>query len=367
MTAPSPFCKDEPKLQYAWDATSLRALMMCPRYYEYTIIKGYRGSTIDLEFGIIVHQGVEECTHKRLDGASKDDATLAAIKHVMEHSGEYNTEDEWVPWGGSYQEQWRCLGTEKYKNEKGNAAKCPWAFKGKWYIPPAPSTCGECGSGTETVTNWIPDNPAKDRFAALRLVAWYCFEQPDDFNKGLVSYKFANGTHAVELSFKLPLPFKAPTGDNYVLCGHFDKLATFDNDMFVVDLKTTKLTLSKAFWSRYSPDIQMDTYDFAGSVLFSHLNMRGLIIEGAQTMVGGARYGIQIYYRTESQREEYLRELKMWLKLAEEYAKNDYWPMNPASCWHCDFNGVCSKDPDQRQRVLDADFKVKHWNTLEER
>lgn len=364
--APSCFSKANPKLQYAWDSTSFRALMQCPRYYEYSIIKGYKGSTIDLEFGIIVHGGVEEFTRRRLDGDTKEQATLAAVKWTMLNSGEYH-DGVFYPWGGTYEEQWRCLGTEKYKNAKGNPAKCPWSHKGKWHIPPAPGVCGECGSETETVTRWLATDTSKDRFTALRLVAWYCFEEPDDYSTGLVPYKFPDGNPAVEVSFRLPLPYKTPEGENYILCGHLDKMASYEKDMFVADLKTTKKTLSKAYWGTFAPNIQMDVYDLASNIMFPELKMRGIVIEGAQTLVGGARFGKQVFYRTEAQREEVLNELGHWLKVAEGYAEEDYWPMNRSGCWLCQFKGVCSKDPDQRERYLEADFKVEHWNPLEER
>ena len=375
MTAPSPFCASNPKLQQAWDATSLRVLMECPRKYEYQILRGFKGSKIDLEFGILYHEGVEAFTRERLSGASHADATIAAVKDVMTKSGTYvqcGHEDEsvsldWKPWGGTYEDQWRCKGTEKYKNAKGNAAKCPWSHKGKWFMEPSPSVCGECGSATETASRWIPTNPTKDRFTALRLVAWYCFDQPEDFTKGLVPYKFPDGNPAVEVSFRLPLPHLTPKDGAYILCGHLDKIVSYDKDYFVSDHKTTKQTLSKVFWTKYNPDVQMDTYDLAGATMFPGLGVKGLIVEGAQTMVGGARYGMQIYYRTDAQREEYLNDLRFWLDRAEEYAENDRWPMNRSHCWLCDFRGVCSKDPDQRERYLEADFIVEHWNPLEER
>ena len=165
----------------------------------------------------------------------------------------------------------------------------------------------------------------------------------------------------------MPLPFKTAADENYILCGHIDKLAKFDEDLFICDHKTTKKTLSKSFWGTFAPNIQMDIYDLAGNIMFPEMGIRGVIVEGAQTMVGGARFGRQVFYRNEEQREEMLNELGHWLKTAEGYAEADYWPMNRANCWICEYKGVCSKPPAERERWLKADFDVSHWNPLEER
>lgn len=390
--APSMFSAAYPKLQWAWDATSLKALQTCPRYYQYTILEGWRGSTIDLEFGGLFASSLEFYKKARLGGATRDQAQLVALQYAMEQSGTYeakNAEPEdtdvyegfWAPWGGSYRDQWRCTGTEPYVNEKGNKAKCPLSHKGVWQEDFAPSICGVCGSPVEEVSNWVPINPAKDRYALIRAVVWYCEEQPEDMSQGLAPINLPNGTPAVELPFRIPLPWKTPDGwvpradghgydvvsEPYMLVGYLDSIVRFGTELFIADDKTTKKLLNKGFWDGFSPHVQVDTYDLAGSILFPDLPIKGVIIEGTQLLVGGARFGKHVIYHNEAQREEYFQELEGIIRMAEKYAAANHWPMNRASCFMCGFKKICSKSPQVREQYLAADFKKQHWNPLEER
>jgi len=54
VSAPSPYSPTIPNLQIVWDSTSLRALQFCARSYQYGILHGWRGSAVDLEFGILL-------------------------------------------------------------------------------------------------------------------------------------------------------------------------------------------------------------------------------------------------------------------------------------------------------------------------
>lgn len=366
--APSKFSAHNPLLQLAWDATSFYSLMFCPRKYYYEIIQGWRGSTVDLDFGVMYAKAMETFYKARLDGKSRDEAQLEAARTALEESGQYaGDEQEWVPWGGRYEAQWRCTGTEKYKNEKGNPAKCPFSHKGKWQEGPAPPICGECGSETEEAVNWLPGHNVKHRYTLLQTVIWACEEQPDDDVSGIQPYKFEDGTKAVELPFRLFLPYKTPAGESYILCGYLDGIVTFGNEAFTADDKTTGSYIGKAYYSGFNPNIQFDIYDLAGSLLYPNLHLGGVAVRAAQVQQSGSKFGFDISRRTERQREELLDELGWWLKLAEEFAESGKYPMNRANCRFCGFRGICSKDPTQRQRYLEADFKVKHWNPLEER
>lgn len=375
--AASPYSPTIPNLQIVWDSTSFRALMFCPRSYQYGILQGWRGSAVDLEFGIYFASATEVYAKQRLLGKSKFEATLSAVKRVVRDSwlGEGDGADYGYgegagrPWGGEYSNQWHCLGETKFRNAKGNVAKCPYSFKGKWFPGDGPTTCGVCGSRTETQRRYIPFDKVKNRESLVRLVEWYCEEQPEELGgAGLSPYAFPDGTPAVELSFKLPLPYTTPDRQPYILAGHLDAIKTFGPiETFISDNKTTKAFLGPLYWKQYSPNIQVDIYDLAGSLLFPDLGIKGVAIEAAQTLAGGAKFATQVFYRTEGQREETLQEIGWWLKQAERFAAENYWPMNKTNCKMCAFNGICSKDPAQRERYLKADFVQKKWNPLEER
>ena len=367
--APSAFSSKLPKLQLAWDASSFGELMKCPRRYQYNIIEGYTGSNVDTEFGGYFAAAVETFKKARLKGLSKEDATIEALKYTVEATWLPATEDhpDGHPWGGRYDAQWHCIGDLPYKNAKGNKAKCPWSHKGAWFPGPAPDICGTCRSHTHSERRWASDDSKKDRYTLVRLVAGYCAEQPEELEDGLHPIAFANGTPAVELSWRLPLPYKASTGESYILAGHFDSISAYGKEHFITDNKTTSKTLGTKYFQQFAPHVQMDTYDLAGSLLYPTMELRGVMVEAAQTLVGGAEFGINASYRTEAYREEWFSEMEYWLKQADQFATEDYWPMNRANCYLCHFKGVCKVDPSKRKMYLESNFRKRKWNPLEER
>lgn len=399
---PSPYSATIPKLQIAWDSTSFKALMTCPRQYQYSILEGWRPAQdkVDLEFGGFFASACEVYKKGRLAGRDKTQATVDALRYVIAASWIKNYEPgkcpcpngcngceipEGKPWGGRYEEMWRCKGTTSYRNSRGNRAKCQFSHKGNWFPAPNPTVCGECSSETEMQRQWIGDHKVKDRYTLVRLVAWYCDEQPETPAEGPFPYAFPNGQPAVELSFVMPLPWKSPvppitmksgekmyiTNDKrrepYLLCGHLDSIMQFGSERFISDNKTTKNALGQAYFAAYSPNIQVDIYDLAGNALYPSLNLRGVMIEGAQVLQEGARFGVGVQYRSDLLREELLQDLRYWLDQAERFAQEDYWPMNRASCYLCPFKMVCSKEPQMRQGYLEANFVKRIWNPLEER
>lgn len=362
------------KLQWAWDATSLRALQYCPRYYELTILEGWRGEALDLEFGILVHSSMEEFARSRIAGASKQEAQLAALRVAIEQSGSRDEDGNWTPWGGIYMTMWRCEGTEPYK-QGGRRVKCPHAKVGAWTPGEGPEVCGVCGSGTHTERVWIPGKKGKDRPALLRLVWAMTEETPEDYAGRPRPFAFPDGTPAVELPLRVPLPFQTPTGQPYILAGYLDEIEVEDAvpaldlppSYDIVDYKTTAKTLGDGYFGQYAPNVQVSNYDLMASVAFPHLRINGVRIKAAQTLVGGVVTGSRTFSRTEGQREEFLREIGVWLKIAELYAEQDFWPKAEANCYICPLKRVCRLDPAKRQRELEENFTRSKWNPLTER
>jgi len=374
LTAPSPFSPVLPALQISWDATSLRALMACPRRYEYSILRGFRTpfaghDSPHLAFGHYFASAVETFHKARLAGKSKDEAQLEAVAYVMKATWDEATG---TIWGGHYETQWHCLGTEPYKNAKGNKAKCPFSHKGKWFPEPAPTVCGECGSETEVVERWVPADTYKDRFGLVRLVAWYCEEQAEEAGRGIQAYAFPDGRPAVELPVRMPLPIKSETtGEQFIACGYIDRISLYGlgelEEHFITDNKTTSKGLGPAFFESYAVDIQFAYYDLLGSIGFPDLNIKGCIIEGAQVQASGAMFAWRPVYFKESSREELVHDLGYWLSQAEKFARDGYWPMNRASCFLCQYKSICAMPPESREMYLKANWQVDKWNPLEER
>lgn len=361
---PDTYSKEVPKLQLAWDATSFKAVQFCPRYYQYTVLEGWQADSVHLEFGRFVADGFERYQKLRLDGYSKEDALLRVTRQALEET--WN--EDGSQWGGYYEEQWKCEGTEKYKNEKGNRAKCPFAFEAAWFPGEPPSVCGSCGSGIHTERRYVANDSKKNRLTLLRALIWYGLDQPDVLEDGLKPYVFPNGQKAVELSGRMPLPYKAYTGEDYILTWNFDYIGDFGGEIFIVDNKTTTKSLNDKYFSQFSPDTQFDTYAMVGSIAFPSLKVRGTLVDAVSLSVSGVEFGRRPFYKDEDQNGEHLKDLGVWLAVAETYAKLDYWPMNKRSCWLCPFAGACSQSPKMRQGYMNSTFhKHERWDPLRQR
>ena len=358
--APSPFSAHNPRLQTAVDATSLNAMSKCWRFYKYTILDGWRTSSVDLEYGILYGGALEQGDRARATGATLEEAQMVSFKWVLERSGEHEGDGTWRPWGGEWKEQWHCLHAPK------SGKKCHYAHKGKWFLTDAPSICGECGSGIESEVRWLPYDKIKHRGSLVRSIVWYWEEQIAGGNP-LTVYVFPNGTVGSELSFRIPLGIKNKYDEEYLLCGYLDGIVESGIERFILERKSTKSALGRFYFSTFSPNTQIDTYDLAASVIFKDLGIKGVMLEAGQVLVGGAHFSRQIIHRTEAQREEWLTDLTAILREAEERAESGEYPMNRSACYFCVFKGACSLDPARRDAFIAGEFSKGHWNPLEER
>lgn len=318
---------------------------------------------MDLSFGRYVASGLEMFQKARLDGCTIEQALLKVVRWALEA-----TYFEDHQWGGRYETMWKCDGLGKFKNDKGNRAKCPQAFEAVWFPGDPPDICVVCGSGIRIERRYIPDSKTKNRQTLLRALIWYGLEQSADLDDGLKPYVFPDGTKAVELSGKLPLPWKASTGEDFVLAWNFDYLGEFGEELFIVDNKTTTKPLNEGYFAGFSPDTQFDTYALVATLAYPDMGIRGTMVDAVSISASGADFGRRPYYKTEQTLEEHFKDLGIWLGIANASAEMDYWPMNKRSCWLCPFKQVCSQDPRMRQGFLASNFKNQgRWDPTEER
>jgi hypothetical protein len=300
--ANSPFLPDT-NIQFAWDSTSLGWLKQCPRMYQYFMIEGWRGRTgqVHLDFGIWFHQALEVYYKLRAQGESHDDSVHQVTQLMLQET--------WLdgkPW------------THDFKSNK-------------------------------------------NRETLVRSVVWYLENWKDDPAKTLV---LDDGTAAVELTFKMELDYGPEDGTNYLLSGHLDRIVTLGDDTFIMDHKTTEKTLSANYFDSFKPDNQMTLYTVASQVVF-HTPVKGVLIDGVQVLVGGTNFARGVTYRNPEEIEEWLADTSVWLRQAEAFAEEDYWPMNDKSCRFCTFREVCDKSPSMRPRMLESHFDHRPWNPLE--
>lgn len=307
--APSPFVAGT-KLQYVWDSTSLGWLKGCPRYYEYSMIRGLRqkGDAVALKFGILYHRGHELFAKYQAEGQDYETALRSMVLQILK--------DTW---------------------EDGKP--------------------------------WDSGDTARNRENLIRSLIWHIEEFRHHSMETLV---FPDGRPAVELSFKMDtgIPVNKSNSHTYQLSGHMDRIVKFDGSQYVSDHKTTKTTLGPYYFRQYEVNNQMSLYSLASQVVFG-FEVSGVIIDAAQIAVGFTRFQRGVTLRTPDQYEEWLTDTGHWFRTAENYAANDYWPMNDTNCTkfgECPFLKVCSRgNKEVREKIIESNFVVNPWNPLEVR
>jgi len=334
LPAPSPFLPNT-NIQYAWDSTSLGLIKTCPRLYQYTMIEGWGHTTesIHLRFGQEYHSALQDYEIARADGVEHEAAIHIAIEQLLSRTAGWNVDTTNKP--------------GKYKNRESLT-----------------------GLVVDYLDHYGVDDPA-------------------------VTFIKTDGTPAVELSFRFELDFgpmservrnmtpvrraedaswEQPWEQPYLLCGHLDRVVSFNDALMVMDHKTTTTTLNEAFFRQWSPSNQMTLYTLAGKVILN-APVRGVIISGAQLMLEAPNRFVRGFtYRTQDQLDEWLGDLSITLRIAESYATAGYWPQNDTACdkfGGCRFREVCAKSPSVRDRFLATDFtklpEDEKWNPLKSR
>lgn len=323
------------KVQYAWDSVCLGLLKTCPRLYQYQIIEGWvpKGESVHLRFGQEYHQALQEYDVSRANGVNHEDSVHDIIDALCKRIWDWDVD--------------RDSKSGKYKN----------------------------------------------RDTLISLVVDYVDHFVDDPAE---TYIRADGTPAVELSFRFELDWGPRAGAEYkeipgmegpfegvvqltaqqpyLLCGHLDRVVSFNDQLLVMDHKTSTSTLGSYWFDQWSPNNQMSLYTYAGQVVLS-TPIKGVIISGAQIMLDQPNRFVRGFsYRTPDQLEEWLDDLRFWLISAENYAQLDHWPMNDTACdkfGGCRFRGICSKQASVRESFLRSDFEQlraeERWNPLRAR
>lgn len=302
---PSPFYENT-HYQFAWNSSSLGTLKECPRKYFYKYIQGWspKGSGIHIRFGSLYHEALERYDRLILSGADPDEAIVHVVRDIL-----YSTWDN------------------RLEDGSGGA---PWD------------------------TSDHKDGTKKNRETLVRSVVWYI----DHYNPDPArTFVLASGEPAIELGFKVELPFTTPAGDAYLYTGHIDRMVTYGDDLMVTDRKTTGAAIGGYYFDHFNPDNQMTGYIYAGRMGFS-VPVSGVMIDVAQIQVGATNFARGITTRSEAQLHEWLQDTQHYAELAVRFADANYWPMNDKACWNCDFRRVCAADPSLRDNFLRTDFEI---------
>ncbi len=331
--APSPFLPGT-HIQYAWDSTSLGYLKTCPRLYYYIMIEGYgdTNESIHLRFGQEYHSALENFDRLMADGLDAEQSIHRTVRDLLVSTAGWEVD----------------LDTRagKYKNRE---------------------------SLVRSVINHI------DHFA-------------DDPAETLI---LDNGDPAVELSFQFQLewgPKQANTTSSsnvdilngtftpdpkqpYLLCGHLDKVVTFNEALYFKDYKTTITTPGSYYFDQFNPSNQMTLYTLASQIILGS-PIKGGIIDACQLLLTPPynKFVRGFTQRTPDQLTEWQDDLAYWFSVAEGYANNSYWPMNDTACdkfGGCRFREICQKSPGVREKFLASKFtkleEAERWNPLKAR
>lgn len=308
---PKPFI-DGTNIQWAWDSTSLGWLKECPRKYQYHMIEGWvgRGESVHLKYGILYHEALEAYERMRQDW-DHNKAVIETVRLVLQRT-----------WMGDK----------------------PW----------------------RPAKDLPPEDKAslKSRENLVRSVVWYLDKFKNDPARTKVHP--VTGKPMVELHFQFEIGAGYDLSHPYSLCGYLDRIVSFQDQDFVMDRKTTTSTLGSYYYEQYDPDNQMSLYTIAAQVAFKN-PVKGVIVDAAQIAVGFTRFGRSFVLKAPDQIDEWMKDLKIWLRQAAAFAEMGYWPQNDKSCHKyggCPFRDICSKSPVVRDKFLESNFERREWNPL---
>ena len=310
------FSEANANLQIAWDNTTLDALRKCKRFYQLYILSGYRRKFLaaPLYYGLMTHAGNERFAKLRAGGQDHRTAVRNTVRFLLQATGEYDAHGDWVPWE-----------------------------------PTEPK-----------------EQKRRSRFSIIRTFVWYSERYKDE---KVETYIQPDGKPAVELSFRIVLPAVSPAGEDYLYCGHIDRVVRSQGLLYNLESKHTAYSLDDDYFKKYSPDGQISGYNVGGNTILPEPTA-GSIIDAVQIGVNFCRFKRGSAFRTPDQDEEWAKDTIALIGEAEACAEKGYWPKDESACHHyggCIFRGVCMKAPSAREETLEADFAVEKWNPLEER
>lgn len=360
----SPFL-DNTRIQYAWDSTSIGYLKTCPRLYQYIMLEGWspKEDSVHLYFGQEYHKALEEYDGFRITGLSHEDSTCETIIRLLARIRDWNPDTS--------------TRAGNYKNPR-TLLQLVIDYLDRYKDDSAKTVIRENGTAA-TEVSFRFELDFGPQGAVMRRCTSTKSEDGGSGSPRIPCNGYYNGQYHLGCGEPCSFVMHPETGAQYdgqpyILCGHLDRVVTFNEQTMVMDHKTTLMQAGSYFFDQWSPNNQMSLYTLAGQVILNTV-IKGVIIDAAQILLDKPNVFTRGFtFRTAQQTEEWVTDLKIHLHMAEQYATIGYWPQNDTACdkfGGCKFRGVCSKDPSVRERFLEADFiklpEEERWNPLKPR
>jgi hypothetical protein len=191
---------------------------------------------------------------------------------------------------------------------------------------------------------------ARTLASTLRAIVWRGEEYWDD---PLEVVAMPDGKPAVEVRFEAPLDF---VDGPFRLSGRIDKIVQHNDDLYLVDIKTTKKVTNSYFFDGFMPSTQVYGYLWVAREILG-LPVRGFVIDAVQTLVESTRFGRSTFDVSEDQ----IREWKTMVggALNELERSDGVFAHNYASCGNfggCTYRQICAQPEFLRQTYIDDSY-----------
>jgi hypothetical protein len=296
------WCLNNPNVPRVWSSSSLATIAECPRKFELRYVEGWTAREENLDF-----------------------AFGSAFHSVMEM-------------------YWRLRWNKESHQDSLDTAYQLAHKLGNTLPPPV-----------------RPKQAGKTRFGLQRTLVWY-FEQHDDPLESIVAV--GDNQPGIELHFNILLDLVSPDGEPYQIQGYLDSIRHFQDLYTVWDYKTTAGSISDFYAQRFEIDIQNHIYTIAARVLTDH-KFTCFMADIASTALTYSDFHRVPIMLTPNELDEALLDFTAWIRAAERYAEQEYYPKNTKACTFCEFNGICNKDPVLRFNFLKSDFSEKRRDIVE--
>ncbi len=145
--------------------------------------------------------------------------------------------------------------------------------------------------------------------------------------------------------------------NNLTFCGRLDLVLKRDDELILLDQKTTKSSLSPMYFKTWTPNNQMSLYMLAAYIVFNKPAAR-FLIDAVQVMKNGSVKMMRgVVSRGKDQLDEWLNGVTLEIEAVKDKDPHNEadWPQNPSACGYfqgCEFREVCSISPAMRKAYL---------------